>query len=135
MKFRYNKLSLFIITITLLYYGEGLHVLTTFGTKMGKWQSWQTSRRYSRTNVWEPLLRRHEFYWQNQNIFMKLFSFLFFLPIILTSFGRSLWWSSGQFHQCVYAQLLRSQIPKAQIAAWPDCLFFAFGTCAGKSST
>ena len=37
--------------------------------------------------------------------------------------------SWGQFHQCVYAQLLCAQIPKAQKAAGPDCLFGAFGIC------
>ena len=29
----------------------------------------------------------------------------------------------GQFHQRVYMQLLHSQIPQAQKAAWVDCLF------------
>ena len=51
---------------------------------------------------------------------------------------KSVWgqfWLSarGQFHQRVYAKLLRSQIPKAQKAAWSDCLFCAFGLCAPES--
>ena len=38
----------------------------------------------------------------------------------------------GQFHQCVYAQLLHKQVPKTQKAAWFD-FFCAFGICARKS--
>ena len=38
-----------------------------------------------------------------------------------------------QFHQCVYAQLLHSQIRKAQKAAWVDCLFLHYlDLCALK---
>ena len=41
--------------------------------------------------------------------------------------------SWGQFHQCVYAQLLLQQVPKAQKAAWSDCLICPFGICMRKS--
>ena len=39
----------------------------------------------------------------------------------------------GQFHQHAYTQLLCTQIPKAQKAAWLDSLFCAFGICERKS--
>ena len=60
----------------------------------------------------------------------------FFLP----RFYHLLWYGwmmfkmlNEQFHQHVYAQLLRSLIPKAQKAAWFDCLFCAFGICEHKN--
>ena len=40
---------------------------------------------------------------------------------------------SGRFHQHVYAQLLRGQIPKAQKAACLDCLFCAIRIFVCKS--
>ena len=40
--------------------------------------------------------------------------------------------SRCQFHQRVYAQLLHAKVPKAQKAAWIDCLFCAFGICEHK---
>ena len=54
--------------------------------------------------------------------------------------NNSLFWNvwmreRGQFHQCVYVQLLRPQIPKVQKAARVDCLFYAFGICRRRSCT
>ena len=39
-----------------------------------------------------------------------------------------------QFHQHVYVQLLRTQIPKAQKVAWVDCLFALLGSACLKSA-
>ena len=40
-------------------------------------------------------------------------------------------WS--QFHQCVYSQLWRLQILKAQKAAWVDCLYALLGSAGVKA--
>jgi len=52
----------------------------------------------------------------------------------MTSIFSSSWLSSlGQFHQHVYAPLLRAQISKAQNDWQLDCIFCNFGICALKS--
>ena len=58
-------------------------------------------------------------------------SILFFSSLILRSSEVvcSCYNIKGQFHQHVYVQLLRTQIPKAEKASWVDCLFFARKSC------
>ena len=40
----------------------------------------------------------------------------------------------GQFNQPVYAQLLSKQVPKAQKAAWFDCLIVSLGSACVKAA-
>ena len=41
----------------------------------------------------------------------------------------------GQFHQRLYAQLLRKKVLKAQKAAWFDCLFALLGSAHVKAAS
>ena len=55
------------------------------------------------------------------------------LPSYMQPAGRVFETTWGQFHQCVYSQLLCSQILKVQKGAWVDCLFALFGSVGVKA--
>ena len=42
--------------------------------------------------------------------------------------------TGGQFHQHIYMHPLHPQIPKAQKAAWFDCLFMLLGSASVKAT-